>query len=231
MADAADSKSAGRQSRVGSNPTTGIENIQLHGFRERVSMSEFLEIVDREGRVISIAPRNLIHGNPSMLHKVVHVLVFNTKGEILLQKRGRNKDVAPGKWDTSVGGHVLPGEDLLSALKREMFEELGITPNNVRFLHTYLHSNEYESELVYTYFTLHEGPFNYNKEEIEEIAFWKLEDIHKSLYSGVFSDNFRDEFFRFIGSITNIPFWFNTIISETKGSPILPGDPSILKNF
>lgn len=50
-------------------------------------MEEFLEIVDKDGRIISVAPRSAIHGNPSMLHKVVHVLVFNSKGELLLQKK------------------------------------------------------------------------------------------------------------------------------------------------
>jgi hypothetical protein len=49
-------------------------------------MEEFLEIVDRDGRIISIAPRSIIHGNPSMLHRVVHILIFNLKGELLLQK-------------------------------------------------------------------------------------------------------------------------------------------------
>lgn len=50
-------------------------------------MEEFLEIVDKDGRILSIAPRSIIHGNPSMLHKVIHVLVFNSKSELLLQKK------------------------------------------------------------------------------------------------------------------------------------------------
>ena len=63
---------------------------------------EYLEVVDEKGRIITSLPRSEIHGNPSLMHKVVHVLVFNDKGELLLQKRSMNKDVAPGKWDTSV---------------------------------------------------------------------------------------------------------------------------------
>lgn len=177
-------------------------------------MEEFLEIVDREGKVISIAPRSIIHGNPSMLHKVVHVLVFNSKGEILLQKRALNKDVAPGKWDTSVGGHVMPGEDIITAVKREAIEELGITLEKLNFLYTYIHSNQYESELVYTYWTIHDGPFNFNKKEIEELAFWRLEDIRNNLTSDCFSDNFRDEFFKYIYTFANFPLWFNTFTTN-----------------
>ena len=144
---------------MGSNPTTGILIYQNLFWGE---MEEFLEVLDKDGRIISIAPRSIIHGNPSMLHRVVNKLVLNSKGEILLQKRSAHKDVAPGKCDTSVGGHVMPGEDIVSAAKREMNEELGIEANNLQFLYTYIHSNHYESELVYTYWTVHEGPFNFN---------------------------------------------------------------------
>jgi len=189
-------------------------------------MEEFLEIVDRDGRIISIAPRSIIHGNPSMLHRVVHILIFNLKGELLLQKRASHKDVAPGKWDTSVGGHVIPGEDILTAAKREMLEELGIVSQNLRFLYTYIHSNDYESELVYTYCTIHDGPFNFNRKEIEEIAFWNFGDIHKSLGFGLFSDNFKQEFLRYISTCANMPFWFNNFILEIKGSPFFKGDPN-----
>lgn len=177
-------------------------------------MEEFLEIVDREGRIISIAPRSIIHGNPSLLHRVVHVMVFNSKGELLLQKRAFNKDVAPGKWDTSVGGHIMPGEDILTAAKRETFEELGIAPENLHFLYTYIHSNEYESELVYTYFTIHEGPFDFNRKEIEEVMFWRIDEIQSKMGLGLFSDNFREEFFRYLYTCINSPIGVSSFLTN-----------------
>ncbi|MDI6865523.1 MAG: NUDIX domain-containing protein [Thermodesulfovibrio yellowstonii] len=194
-------------------------------------MEEFLEVVDRDGRIISLAPRSIIHGNPSMLHKVVHVLVFNSKGELLLQKRASHKDVAPGKWDTSVGGHIMPGEDILTAAKREMLEELGIVSENLHFLYTYIHSNNYESELVYTYCTVHEGPFSFNKNEIEEIAFWSIEKMQQLLNFDFFSDNFKYEFLRYLSIYGFIPFWFSNSLKEMTGSPFFSGDPNFLKNF
>jgi isopentenyldiphosphate isomerase len=81
---------------------------------------EVIEIVDTEGRTIGLRNRSEVHRDPSLLHKVVHVLIFNDAGQLLLQKRSMKKDVAPGKWDTSVGGHVSPGEDLMFAALREM---------------------------------------------------------------------------------------------------------------
>jgi len=154
---------------------------------------ELLEVVNDKGEVIKILPRSEIHGNPSLLHRVVHVLVFNSQGELLLQKRSMNKDVAAGKWDTSVGGHVNAGETPDEAVKREMEEELGITACALEFLYTYIHSNEYETELVYTYSCSHDGEINFQQDEIDEVRPWSMDEIKRSIGSGVLSDNFEHE--------------------------------------
>ncbi len=112
---------------------------------------EILDIVNEKGEIINSLPRTKIHGNPALIHRVVHVLVFNKNGDLYLQKRSANKDVAPGKWDTSVGGHVNHGETIQEALKRETLEELGINLDKSEFLYTYIHSNSYETELVSTF--------------------------------------------------------------------------------
>lgn len=88
---------------------------------------ERLEVFDKSGTVVGIANRAVVHGNPSRIHRVVHVLLFNNKGQLLLQKRAKTKDVAPGKWDSLVGGHVHPDESILDAVHREITEELGIS--------------------------------------------------------------------------------------------------------
>jgi len=164
---------------------------------------ELLEIVNEHGEAIKILPRSVIHGNPSLMHKVVHLLVFNERGELLLQKRSMNKDVAPGKWDTSVGGHVNAGETILEALKREMEEELGITVYVPEFLYTYIHSNPYETELVYTHSCVHTGEIKFNKDEIDEVRFWNIDNIIKNIGTGILSDNFEHEiktYIKFKGS-------------------------------
>ena len=155
---------------------------------------EFLEIVNERGEVLGLAPRSEMHGNPSLLHRVVHVLVFDPGGRVLLQKRSMKKDVAPGRWDTSVGGHVDPREKLIEAAIREMEEELGIS-SPIEFLYTYKHSNDYETELVHTYKCLVDGNciFSFNKEEIDELRFWRMDEINNVLGSGILSDNFEHE--------------------------------------
>jgi len=161
-------------------------------------MEEFLEVVNERGEVLRTLPRSQIHGNPSLLHRVVHVLVFDPEGRLILQKRSLDKDVAPGKWDTSVGGHVNAGETLAEALHREMKEELGIEAQDPEFLYSYIHSNEYESELVYTYRIIYDGEIRFHKREIDEIRPWDLNEIRQSLGKGVFSDNFEHEFMTYM---------------------------------
>ena len=155
--------------------------------------NEMLELVDKNGNVQGIARRSDVHGDPSLIHRVVHILVFDKKGRLLLQKRSMSKDVAPGKWDTSVGGHVNPGEDILEAAKREMKEELGVADCRLNYLYSYVYSNHIESELVSTFSCEYSGKFRFNKDEIDEIEFWDLDKIRDNLGRNIFSNHFEKE--------------------------------------
>ncbi len=168
---------------------------------KRNMQEELLEVVNESGEIIKTLPRSEIHGNPSLIHRVVHVLVFNKKGELFLQKRSMNKDVAPGKWDTSVGGHVNSGESLNDALKREMEEELGITTCEPESLYSYIHSNPYETELVYTYSCIHDGEINFQHDEIDEVRPWSLDEIRRNIGKGILSDNFQHEIKTYLESL------------------------------
>lgn len=163
------------------------------GYTNNMS-EEILDIVNHIGEVIGRAPRSVVHGNPLLAHRVVHVLVLDgTRGRILLQKRSMLKDVAPGRWDTSVGGHMNPGEELIEAALREMEEELGVVCEP-EFLYSYTHSNRYETELVSTYACVHEGEFTFNRDEIDEVRFWDIDEIQAAIDTDVLSDNFKHEF-------------------------------------
>jgi isopentenyldiphosphate isomerase len=157
---------------------------------------EFLDVVNEKGEFISSHPRSKIHGNPELLHQVVHVLVFDPQGRLILQKRPMTKDVAPGKWDTSVGGHVSSGESLELSMEREMAEELGIPASSAKpsFLYQYIHGNDYESELVHTYACHFAGEIKFDQTEIDAVKAFSLEDIRNNLGTGLFSDNFEHEF-------------------------------------
>jgi len=154
---------------------------------------EQLEIVNQNGEVIGLAPRTEAHSNPSLMHRVVHVLVFDPGGRLLLQKRSLSKDVAPGMWDTSVGGHVGIGEELPLAAVREMQEELGIPDCDMEYLYTYIHRGRHETELVSTYRCIYNGDISFNRNEIDEVRFWSIEEIRSAAGKGILSMHFEDE--------------------------------------
>ena len=155
---------------------------------------EQLEVVNQNGEVIGLAPRTEVHSNPSLMHRVVHVLVFDPGGRLLLQRRSLTKDVAPGMWDTSVGGHVGIGEELSLAAAREMDEELGISDCDMEYLYSYVHRGRYETELVSTYRCIYNGAIPFNKNEVDEVRFWSIEEIKSAVGKGMLSMHFEDEF-------------------------------------
>jgi len=154
---------------------------------------EILEIVDNQGNVLGTATRDEVHGNPGLMHKVVHVLVFKRDGRLLLQKRSAYKDVGAGKWDTSVGGHMNPGESPEQAARREMLEELAIEAP-LEFLYRHIYSSGFETEMVFTFKSTHDGAVEFNRTEIDEVRHWGIPEIRDKLDSGTFCDNFVHEF-------------------------------------
>ena len=155
-------------------------------------MSDLFDIVDEADRVVGQAPRRACHGNPRLIHRAVHVLVFNRAGELLLQKRSADKDIQPGRWDTSVGGHLDPGEDYLTAARREMAEELGLE-GELYFLYHSKIRNAIESENIATYLTWAETWGDYSRREISALRWWTPREIDAALGSGDFTPNFEEE--------------------------------------
>lgn len=155
---------------------------------------EIFPIVNEEGEVVGSATRKECHSGSFLLHPVVHLHVFNSKRELYLQKRAENKDVQPGKWDTSVGGHVDFGEEAENALKREVREELGIIDFQPIFAFKYIFQSNIEKELISSFYTVFDGEIHPDKSEISEGRFWSVEEIKKSIGKNVFTPNFECEF-------------------------------------
>lgn len=86
---------------------------------------EQFPVVDEEDRLKGAAPRSKVHAN-NLLHRAVHVLIFNPAGEVFLQMRSRWKDRHPLAWDSSAAGHLNAGEEYDQSATRELCEELGI---------------------------------------------------------------------------------------------------------
>ena len=99
---------------------------RLHqNYDQRKMSEEIFDIVNERDEVIDRGPRGEVH-RLGLRHRAVHVLVFNSRGEVFLQKRSMKKDTAQGKWDSSSSGHVDSGEDYDACAVRELREEIGL---------------------------------------------------------------------------------------------------------
>lgn len=159
-----------------------------------VSNEEWIPVTDEEGNIKGKMPRSSCHDGSNILHPVVHLHLINSQNEIFLQKRKMDKLVQPGKWDTSVGGHISFGESLETSLKREAQEEIGITDFEPQFVKKYIWESEIEKELVFVFITKYEKPVIINQSEVEEGRFWKIYEIKQALGKNILTPNFEKEF-------------------------------------
>jgi isopentenyldiphosphate isomerase len=165
--------------------------------RMKDNSEERFPVVDEMGKVVGSATRGECHNGSRLLHPVVHLHVFNSRGEVYLQRRPEWKDIQPGKWDTSVGGHVDFGETPEQALLREVREELGVTDFSPERVGQYVFDSRRERELVYVNRTIYDGPVTPSAEELDGGRFWTLDEIRAAIGQNILTPNFESEFQRF----------------------------------
>jgi isopentenyldiphosphate isomerase len=138
---------------------------------------EIFDVVNEHDEVIGQAPRKEVHAK-KLLHRAVHVLVYNASGQLFLQKRSMLKDTAKGKWDSSSSGHVDSGEDYDPCAIRELREEIGLhlsaPPERILRIEACADTGQ---EFVWVYRCTSEGPFVLHPEEIERGDWFTPEEI------------------------------------------------------
>jgi len=138
---------------------------------------EIFDVVNERDEVIDARPRSEVHAR-GLLHRAVHVLVFNSRGEIFLQKRSMKKDRQPGVWDSSCSGHVDSGENYDETAIRELQEELGLKMNVLPHkLFKIDACAETDAEFVWIYQCENEGPFQLHPDEIETGGWFAPENV------------------------------------------------------
>jgi isopentenyl-diphosphate Delta-isomerase len=147
-------------------------------------MDEIIDVLTPEGKPTGkTALKSEAHKN-GWFHATVHIWLYTKDNQILLQKRALTKKVFPGLWDISVAGHIAAGEDILTAAKREVFEEIGleITENELINIGTRIHQVSHangiqDNEHHHVFIAELKVPINHlsiQKEEVDDIQLFDL---------------------------------------------------------
>lgn len=143
-------------------------------------MSEdIFDVVNERDEVVDAKPRSYVHAN-GLLHRAVHVLVFNRRGDLFLQKRSMTKDREPGLWVSSCSGHVDSGETYDQTAVRELREEIGLrvaqTPQRLFKVDA---CEDTDAEFVWVYRCESDGPFTLHPDEIERGDWFTQQQLSK----------------------------------------------------
>ena len=142
-------------------------------------MADLVTEVDKEDHVIGNRVKNDFY-RTERIHRSSHLLLFNPKGELLLQRRAFKNKLYPGAYDFSVGGFVDAGESYRQAVDREMKEELGISVKPWK-LFKFFYGDEVNKAFKTVYTAIYDGEFSIQQEELDSIRWTAMEELKKEL--------------------------------------------------
>ncbi|MBT8037629.1 MAG: ribosomal RNA small subunit methyltransferase A [Verrucomicrobiae bacterium] len=136
---------------------------------------EVFDVVDEADHVLRQETRDVVHQD-ELLHRAVHLFVFNKHKELFLQKRSRLKDRHPGVWDSSAAGHLNAGECYESTATRELSEELGIDDVELQEIGRIAPCAKTGWEHIRLYLALYDGLVRFPCSEVEAGQWFSLDD-------------------------------------------------------
>lgn len=151
-------------------------------------MEELFDVYTRDGKYLGVRTRSECHTeNPGFYHKPAWTWVYNSKGEILIQKRSMKKKRFPGYWDTSCAGHVDAGETPKQGAIREAKEEIGleVSEDDVQFMFEFIEDEGYW-EIGQVFFIKADkeiDEFTIQEDEVDEIKWVSFEELKKIIFS------------------------------------------------
>ena len=140
------------------------------------SGDEIFDVVDENDVVLRQEKRSVVHAE-NLLHRAVHILVFNKKKEVLLQKRSSLKDKFPGAWDSSAAGHLESGETYDACALRELREELGIDIE-VQHVAQIIPSANTGWEHIGVYVARHDGAVRFPCSEVDHALWFGMDQLN-----------------------------------------------------
>ncbi len=137
---------------------------------------EQVVIVDRENREIGACARRQMRAE-ALVHRSTYILVFNSRGEIFVQKRTLTKDIYPGCCDPTAGGVVLAGETYEQGAARELAEELGVRGVPLEPLFDFFFEEDRCAVWGRVFRCVWDGPMTLQAEEVESGEFLPPEEV------------------------------------------------------
>lgn len=151
-----------------------------------MAQGSLIQIVDENDRPIDARATVREARAKGLTHRLSRIMIENSDGDILLQKRANSAHSWPGLWDSSAGGHVDRGEDYKAAAKREMEEEIGVESDDLELLGKYYAQFSYNGNLLKRFNTLYrlkydKTPEKIDSDEVELVRWFSLDDIKKMI--------------------------------------------------
>ena len=146
---------------------------------------DYFDIVDKKDNVIGQVEYDEIY-QENHIHRIVHVMVFDSEERMALQLRSKDKDFCPEHWSTAVAGYVQSGENFKEAATREMEDRLGIS-EDIDFLDKNFYQNcphDGPSKFLGVFKAEYEGEFDQNLSEMEKVEYFTLDEIENMVNNG-----------------------------------------------
>lgn len=153
---------------------------------------ELIDICDENNKLLGIRRLKSVAHRDGLWHRAAHIWIYNSRGEILLQLRAKQKPLYPNQWDISAAGHVSAGENVITSGLREVDEEIGlkIKSTDLEFLMIKKDSSVFReiknNEFFYVFLYKYNGPahsLRLQTEEVQKIKFLSPEEITRDLVS------------------------------------------------
>ncbi|GAB4198724.1 MAG: isopentenyl-diphosphate Delta-isomerase [Bacteroidia bacterium] len=145
----------------------------------------YVTVVDKEDNPIGLAEKLEAH-QKGLLHRAVSIIIVNSKGEILLQKRSTQKYHSAGLWSNTCCTHPYPGESVEDAAIRRLYEEMGISIDDLKLIdkiiyYVELENNLKEHELDYVFIAQSDSPPRINPLEVEDYKYVPYETLKQDI--------------------------------------------------
>lgn len=145
-------------------------------------MTETLILVDEKDNFLGTDEKMKVHVE-GLLHRAFSVIIFNSKGQLLIQKRAKNKYHSAELWANSCCGHPRLNEGNIEAAQRRLQEELGFACELLKITELNyslkLQNGLYEKEYTHIFTGIYDGNLNLNSDEVSEVKWEMASELRK----------------------------------------------------